>query len=229
MHSHRPFSHYAKKYLGKFRRRLALGLGLLGVGLYALAPIRHLFDPGYLIAHLQRLGPGAGAIYVLLYATITTVGLPGSVLAIAAGGVFGAFWGTVWTVMGATLGAVIAFGLARTLLHAWVERTFGHHRLLQQLNQAIHHRPLNFVLAIRFTPISPFNLVNFLFGLTPIRLKTYAFGTFIGIIPGTFAYTWLGAAGTTAWQGGDRWPLMTALMFLTLLSLVPFLQASRSR
>jgi len=62
------------------------------------------------------------------------------------------------------------------------------------------------------------NVVNFLFGLTPIPLPHYALGTLIGIVPGTLAYTWLGASGVEALSGGDRWSLAIVLSLFALLS-----------
>lgn len=76
---------------------------------------------------------------------------------------------------------------------------------------------------MRFAPISPFNIVNFLFGLTPIEGYHYTIGTFFGIIPGTIAYTWLGVTGDAAWKGGSRLQFFIALGFLALLSLLPIL------
>jgi uncharacterized membrane protein YdjX (TVP38/TMEM64 family) len=80
---------------------------------------------------------------------------------------------------------------------------------------------LHCVLTLRFTPISPFNLVNFLFGLTPIELKPYVTGTFFGIIPGTLAYTWLGASGARALRGDGVIQLVLALSLLAILSAMP--------
>ena len=77
------------------------------------------------------------------------------------------------------------------------------------------------VLAVRFAPISPFNVVNFLFGLTGISVTPYAIGTLVGIIPGTLAYTWLGVTGVDALQGGDWWPVLLCLSVLTVMSLMP--------
>ncbi len=82
-------------------------------------------------------------------------------------------------------------------------------------------KPVSFVLAVRFAPISPFNVVNFLFGLTGIDWLPYTYATFIGIIPGTLAYTWLGSSSIQALAGGDRTPLVVAVSLLTLLSVIP--------
>jgi len=188
-----------------------------------LGPCQLIFNQEFWVARLQQWGPWSACIFICIYALLTVIGIPGTVLTVASGIAFGLTWGTLWSVVGATLGAVGAFLLARYLLHDWAERRFRRHNSLNRFTQAVKRMPLQFVLAVRFAPISPFNIVNFLFGLTPINLRTYALGTFVGIIPGTLAYTWLGVAGRDALMGGDRAPLLLALSFLTLLSVLPIL------
>lgn len=178
-----------------------------------------LLDPTFWVEPLER---GGAALFVLLYIVLTAVGVPGTILTVSGGIVFGLWWGTVWSVLGATLGAIAAFSIARYCFHNWVSQRFGQHTQLQKFQRAVQQMPLRFVLAIRFAPISPFNLVNFLLGLTPLRLHTYAIGTFIGIIPGSLAYTWLGVTGQQAFQQGMVLPFFLALMVLSGLSLLPW-------
>jgi uncharacterized membrane protein YdjX (TVP38/TMEM64 family) len=121
------------------------------------------------------------------------------------------------------LGAVAAFGLARYLLYDWFKQRFHHRPVLKALNQTLCRSGLSCVLTVRFSPISPFNVVNFVFGLTAVPLRSYALGTFIGIIPGTWVYTWLGVSGLAALKGGALLPFMLCLMLLMLLSLMPLL------
>lgn len=202
--------------------RFWLAIALLGLLLLCyFTPLKALFDQKFLEQQLQQLGNWSVCLFVLVYTLATVVGVPGTVLTVAGGAVFGIAWGTLWSVVGATLGAIGAFWVTRYLLRDWAEQWFGRHKSLAHFNEAVQHKPLTFVLAVRFAPICPFNLVNFLFGLTPIRSLDYAIGTFFGIIPGTLAYTWLGLAGGTALRGGDRLPFFLALGFLTLLSILP--------
>lgn len=202
--------------------RFWVAIAFLGLCLLCcLTPLKGLFDHVFLVQQLQKLGHLAVCLFLLAYILATVLGVPGTVLTIAAGTVFGLFWGTFWSVIGATIGAIGAFWVARYLLRDWAECRFGSHKVLARFNEAVIQTPLTFVLAVRFAPICPFNLVNFLFGLTPIRCLDYAIGTFLGIIPGTLAYTWLGVAGQTALRGGDRFPFFLALGFLVLLSVLP--------
>ncbi len=205
-------------------KRLLLGVTILGcIILCTIGPLRFLFDHDFLVHYLQMYGYGAVIIFLIAYILLTIIGIPGTLLTVAGGYVFGLSWGTFWSVLGATLGAMGAFWTARYLLHDWIKHRFGHHPTLARFNQAVTHRPLAFVLAVRFAPISPFNVVNFLFGLTPIQWLPYFIGTFIGIIPGTLAYTWLGVSGLEALEGGEILPFLLALGLLSLLSIMPFL------
>ena len=173
------------------------------------------------MAHLDSLGAFKAVFFIGSHIIATAVGIPDTILVIVGGSVFGIFWGTVWSVIGATLGAIAAFWLARHLLHDWFKQRFSRSKRLHRLNQMMHHQGLSCVMAIRFTPISPFNVVNFLFGLTSVQLRHYALGTFIGIIPGTFVYTWLGVSGMEALHGESLLPLVVSLSLLALLSAIP--------
>ncbi|UBF25507.1 TVP38/TMEM64 family protein [Kovacikia minuta CCNUW1] len=214
----------------RFKTQFWIALALLSfLAVCLLSPVKELFDEAFLVQRLHALGGSAAPFFVLVFAGATSLGFPGNVMSVAAGAVFGVFWGAVWSVIGATLGATGAFLLARYSLHQWADHYLGKHAMLRGLNQAIARNPFNFVLAVRLTPLSPFSLVNFLFGLTPISLRTYALGTFLGIIPLSLAYAWLGMSGIQALHGGDRLPLFLALSFLTLLSVLPMLiQKERS-
>jgi uncharacterized membrane protein YdjX (TVP38/TMEM64 family) len=205
---------------------ICLAIGLMTALLFRYTPLMNLFDQAMLVMELNKLGKYAVFAFILAHLVSTMVGIPGTVLTVAGGVVFGVFYGTLWSVIGATLGAIAAFWLARTLLHDWAAHHFEHHPAMARFKQSLQQHPLNFVLAVRFAPISPFNVVNFLFGLTPIDARVYAIGTLLGIIPGTLAYTWLGAAGIEALHGGSRLPLVLALALLTLLSLLPMLGKS---
>lgn len=217
-----------KSKLRSPKRWIAIAI-LMYLLLFPFTPLNPIFDRTFLTQTLENWGHWAICLYLLIYTIATAIGVPGTVLTIAGGAVFGLVWGTLWSVIGATCGAIAAFWIARYLLHHWVERRFRHHKALQRFNAAVTRTPVKFVLAVRFAPISPFNIVNFLFGLTPIHWTSYAIGTFFGIIPGTLAYTWIGVTGDRALRGGDRLPFILALSFLTLLSLIPLLAKQKNQ
>jgi uncharacterized membrane protein YdjX (TVP38/TMEM64 family) len=107
------------------------------------------------------------------------------------------------------------------LLQNWAQKTFSNHRALRKFHRASLKNPLKFVLFVRLAPIFPFNLANFLFGLTVIQWKPYVLGTFLGIIPGTFTYTWLGISGKQAIEGSNRLSIFLALAIAVGLCLLP--------
>ena len=204
--------------------RFCLAIALLGLLLiFTIGPLKIIFDPMFLVHYLQEHKCCIRIPFIAVYTILTVIGIPGTILTVSGGVVFGLWWGTLWSVIGATLGALGAFLTARYLLKNYIKRKFGRNKILAKCQQAVANHPFAYVFAVRFAPISPFNVVNFLFGITPIHWLPYTIATFLGIIPGTLAYTWLGTSGIEALEGGDRLPLFLALGFLTLLSLIPFI------
>lgn len=198
---------------------LALGALLLTVLVWHFRQLT--LQPQALAYQLCRLGPWRELGFLMAHVVATSLAVPGTILVLAGGVVFGVWWGTVWSVVGATLGAIAAFSLSRYCLRGWCCRLFQDSPRLQQLDQRLQEHDLWCVLAVRLVPISPFNLVNFLFGLTSVRLSAYVLGTGLGIIPGTAIYTWLGAAGAQAISQGKILPLLLAGSTLALFSLAP--------
>jgi len=210
-------------------RRFWVSIALLGLILfYCFGPSRLFLDREALVTYLRTLGIWSPILFVIIYAISTIIGAPSVIFTIAGGAVFGLIWGTIYSVIGATLGAVGAFWLSRYLLRGWVERRFGGHPTLQRFEGAIAIHALQFVLIVRFPPITPFNVENFLFGLTSIAWQPYTLGTFIGIIPGTIAYTWLGVTGAETLEGGSYISFILAISFFVFLSVLT-LWVSRRR
>lgn len=205
-----------------FKPRLCLAIALLTLLLlFTISPLKIVFDRAALITYLQAYPCCVVIAFLLTYIVLTILGIPGTILTVVGGAIFGLVWGTLWSVIGATLGALGAFWTSRYLLRDYLERSFRKHQALIKFNHAVKQKAIAFVLMVRFAPISPFNLVNFIFGLTPIHWLPYTIATFFGIIPGTLAYTWLGVSGIEAIEGGDRLPFFLALGLLMLLSAIP--------
>ena len=201
----------------------------LAAFLVTVGPLKVIFDQEFLLKQLETYPNYAIALFISLYTFLTIIGIPGTVLTVAGGLAFGLVWGTFLSVIGATLGALGAFWTARYLLRNLAEKKFGEYQLLCYLQKAVKQHPFRFVLTLRFVPITPFNLINFLFGLTPLHWLPYTLGTFLGILPGTFAYTWLGVSGREALQGRDHVSFFLALGFLALLSGLPLCLGKRKK
>ena len=146
--------------------------------------------PQSVLDSIESHGPvAARLIYVGVYIGGTVACLPGAVLSFAGAVLFGAYEGTLYTWIGATIGATLAYGMARVLGRDFVERLFGGR--FAAFDQRIREHGFTGLLLIRLVPIFPFNAVNFGCGLVGVRLRDYVLATAIGILPGTFVYQFL--------------------------------------
>jgi uncharacterized membrane protein YdjX (TVP38/TMEM64 family) len=164
----------------------------------------------------------APVAFVVIYSVATALALPGSLLTIAGGAVFGFWWGAVFNSIGANIGANAAFGFSRTLGRDGIERIGG--KRLQGLDRATSEHGLVGLLILRLIPLVPFNALNFGSGLTAIRWGHYALATVVGILPGTLVYTFFADAlvqGSTSASQEARTRLWIAGVLFVVLTLVP--------
>ena len=193
---------------------------ILAAGIAVAVIYREQFD----VAALERLVESAGLagplLFMAIYAVATVLFLPGSVLTLAGGALFGPIWGSFYNLTGATIGAVFAFLAARYLASDWVEKKSGGR--LKQLKDGVEGEGWRFVAFVRLVPLFPFNLLNYALGLTRIRFLHYLIATYLFMLPGAIAYTYLGYAGREALAGGDGL-IQKGLLALALLALVAFL------
>ncbi|MEN9566339.1 MAG: hypothetical protein RLZZ69_1535 [Cyanobacteriota bacterium] len=197
----------------------ALGITLLCI----FTPLKLVFNPWLFRDFIQQYEGYVEILFIAIYTALTVIGVPGTVLTIVGGSLFGIWYGTIISVISATFGALFAFWTARYLFRDLAQRKFSQSKKLTKYQTAVLKQPFFFVLTTRLIPISPYNLVNYLFGLTSINWFDYTLATFIGVIPGSFAYTWIGKSGEMAMTGSDRLSFFLALTFLALLSLIPLL------
>src|SRR5215472_514728 len=199
--------------------RLAVVAGLAGAIVW-VALHREYLQAAELERELARFGRAAPILFILLYACATALFAPGSILTLAGGALFGPVWGTLWNLIGATLGATVAFLIARYLGSDWVARRAGER--LARLIRGVEQEGWRFVAFVRLVPLFPFNLLNYAFGLTRIRLAEYALTSFVCMAPGAIAYTYIGYAGREAADGSVR-AISNGLIALGLLAAVIFL------
>lgn len=181
---------------------------------------REALDGAALEAWVAGLGPWGPLAFVALYAAATVLFAPGGLLTIAGGAVFGPVLGALLSLFGATLGASMAFLIARHVAGAWVARRAagGARRLID----GVEAEGWRFVAFTRLVPVFPFNLLNYALGLTRIPLSAYVVTSFVTMAPGGFAYAYLGHAGREAVAGGEE-AIQKGLLALGLLALVAFL------
>jgi len=199
------------------RRWLMLG-AVLVVIVMGLA-LRDQISREAIAAWLDGLGPWAGAGFVAGYALGTVAFLPGLVFTITGGALFGPLWGTVYSLLGATAGATLAFAAARHGLGPVIEQRSG--TRLNRLQAGIDREGWRFVALMRLVPLIPFNLLNYMLGLTRIGLRVYVLTSMIAMAPGALAYVWIGHAGRQALTGGGNL-LQGALIAVGLVAVVAF-------
>jgi uncharacterized membrane protein YdjX (TVP38/TMEM64 family) len=150
---------------------------------------------------IDGIGPSAAIAFMLLYIVATVAFLPGSVLTLGAGVVFGVVWGSIYVFIGATLGATGAFLVGRYLARGWVSKKIADNHKFKAIDEAVGKEGLKIVLLTRLSPIFPFNLLNYAYGVTGVSLKDYVMGS-VGMIPGTITYVYIGSlAGNLATIG----------------------------
>jgi len=168
------------------------------------------FNPqGWLRNALQwidSLGTVGAIAFILLYIVATVAFLPGSILTLGAGVVFGVFLGSFYVFIGATLGATATFLVGRYLARGWVAKKIAGNKKFRAIDQAVGREGLKIVLLTRLSPIFPFNLLNYAYGVTGVSLKDYFIGS-VGMIPGTIMYVYIGSlAGSIATIGTETQP-----------------------
>ncbi len=165
-------------------------------------------------------GPFAPLFFVAGYALATVVFLPGSILTIAGGALFGPVAGTFYSLTGATVGATLAFLIARYLASGGVARRTGGR--LAEFIKGVEAEGWRFVVFVRLVPLFPFNALNYALGLTRIPLGQYVVASYLAMLPGAAAYTYLGYAGREALSGSGGW-MRHALIALALIAAALFL------
>ena len=203
------------------RKLIRIGIFiLLAAGIAAAVIYRDAMNAEQLERWLADAGPAAPLLFMLIYILGTVFFLPGSVLTLAGGALFGPAWGTFYNLTGATLGAMLSFLAARYLASEQVAKRTGGR--LKQLINGVENEGWRFVAFTRLVPLFPFNLLNYALGLTKISFIQYSLATYLCMLPGALAYTWLGYAGKQAIAGGEG--MVRNIMLATaLLALVAFL------
>lgn len=212
---------------GYGRFLLAGTVVVLIVAFFAFGLNRY-FDWDTLRDHLDSLRAQVHAnlalallLFVLLYVAVTALSLPVATgLSLIAGALFGRWVGTAAVIGAATAGATLAFLGSRYIFRDFVERKFGHR--LTAIQQGVERDGAYYLFTLRLVPLFPFFLVNLAMGLTRIRVATFAWVSFVGMLPGTFLFV---NAGTEAGQIASPKEILspTVLISFALLGIAPLL------
>ena len=208
------------------RKGTFLKLAVILVAIIALILLGKKAGP--LVEQLAQWVEGIGlwgpVVFILGYAVATVAMIPGSLLTLAAGAIFGLFRGTIYVFVAATLGSCAAFLVSRYVARRAVERKLKDNTKFASIDRAIGERGLWIVILLRLSPIFPFNLLNYGLGLTKVRFIDYALASF-AMIPGTLLYVYYGyAAGTVAAAAAgterEKGPLDYALLGVGLVATI---------
>lgn len=205
--------------------------GIVGIALFFYFDLQRFLTLDALKANRQsllefyadhRLLMVAG--FMSVYIIQTALSLPGAaILSLAAGAIFGTVMGTIYANLAATIGATLAFLVTRYLLRDMVLSKFG--AKLEGMNRELEARGFSYLLFLRLVPVFPFFLINLAAGLTRLPLRTFFFGTMLGIIPGGFVYVNAGASLATidSLSGIASPRVLGSFALLGLFALIPVL------
>ena len=166
------------------------------------------FNPKALLCNnalpwIESLGIVSAIAFMVIYIIATVAFLPGSILTLAGGAIFGLFWGSIYVFFGATIGATLAFLVGRYLARGWVSKKIAGNQKFAAVDNAVGKEGFKIVFLTRLSPVFPFNLLNYSLGVTGVSLKDYILAS-VGMIPGTIMYVYFGSLGNinTICNGG---------------------------
>jgi uncharacterized membrane protein YdjX (TVP38/TMEM64 family) len=153
----------------------------------------------------EHLGDWGLVILVAVYVLAAVLLFPGSILTLGIGALYGVVKGFIAVSLGSVLGAAAAFLVGRKLARGWVEQKVAGNPRFRALDQAVGAAAFKIVLLTRLSPVFPYTLLNYVFGLTRVRFRDYLLASWLGMIPGTLMYVYLGSlAGNLARAASGR-------------------------
>ena len=205
---------------------------LIGVSL-AAAPVQAQeaassggFNPKALLCDqalpwIQNLGLAGAIAFIGIYIIATVAFLPGSVLTLGGGAIFGLFLGSLYVFIGATIGATLAFLVGRYAARGWVSNKIAGNKKFAAIDRAVGKEGLKIVFLTRLSPIFPFNFLNYGLGVTGVSLKDYILAS-VGMIPGTIMYVYFGSLGNinTICNGGGAGDNSTVKWAIRIIGLI---------
>src|SRR5437773_1159680 len=178
-------------------RLIALAVILIALGLsMKFLPVREWLTD--FNTRVGQMGIAGICIFIAVYAVATVLLVPGSILTIGAGFAFGLWKGFLAVSVGATLGASLAFLIARFIARDKVEAIARRNEKFREIDNAIGKQGAKLIFLLRLSPVIPFNISNYFYGLTAVKFWPYVLASWIGMIPGTFLYVYIGTAGKAA-------------------------------
>jgi uncharacterized membrane protein YdjX (TVP38/TMEM64 family) len=188
------------------------------------------------VGWLSNAGAWSPVLFVAVYVLATVALLPGSVLTLLAGAVFGVARAMLVVFIGAVLGSSLAFGIARRLAHRYVAAWLSRDARLSAVTGAVRGHGASVVFLLRLSPLVPYNVLNYALGLTDVRFRDFLIGS-VGMLPGTLLYVYSGkvigdvaaiAAGVAPPKGAAYYGLLSGGLVATALVTVVIARAARA-
>lgn len=209
-------------YLPTFTR-LRRG-GILAILLVVVGVLLATFDIRALLrlalTWIGQLGAWGQFLFVAIYVVATVLLIPGSALGLGAGVLFGVVRGSLLVSLASTLGATCAFLFGRYLARDWVAKKIEGNATFAAIDQAVAREGLKIVLLTRLSPVFPFTLLNYSFGLTRVSLRDYILASWIGMLPGTVMFVYLGSLARAGLADRQRTPAEWTLYAVGLLATI---------
>jgi uncharacterized membrane protein YdjX (TVP38/TMEM64 family) len=165
-----------------------------------------------------KTNPFLPLIYVIAYIMAVVLAIPGSILTLLAGPLFGFWHGVLLVIIGSNLGCSLTFVISRFVGYDFVQKKLENYKKVNEINNRLEEKGIGYLFYMRLLPIFPFNLINYFMGITKIKYKHYAIATFFGMLPGTLFYVYLSTQLTKVRDSWLNllWPFVLGL-FLYLL------------
>ncbi len=206
---------------------------LIGVIVVAAIAAAFVFDVkaqfGRFLSAVESLGTWGPIAFVAVYVLATVFMVPGSILTLGAGALFGVVQGSVLVSIASTAGATLAFLIGRHLARAWVQGKIEGNSTFKAIDDAVGLEGWKIVGLTRLSPIFPFSLLNYAFGLTKVKLGHYVLASWIGMMPGTVMYVYIGslAKATSEGRSVGQWILTGVGLAATVLVTVVITRAAK--
>lgn len=204
--------------------RKILVLSLIIVGLYVWIIYKDDLQIKAIKIWIMEQGVLAPLYFIFLYAVGTVLFLPGIILTIVGGLIFGPWLGTLYNLLGAVIGATAAFLIARYVAREWIEQKLS--KTLKVIKEDAEGSQWWLIAIVRLVAVIPFNVANYVLGLSRIRIYVFIFGSGIFMLPGCFVYTYIGSLGPKVYLGSTMdsvKSIMLAVSGLVILACIPWM------
>lgn len=169
---------------------------------------------------VEQLGPTGPAIFILIYIVACVLFIPGSALTLGAGAIFGVVKGSVYVSIGSTLGATAAFLVGRYVARDWIARKIEKNGKFAVIDAAVGREGWKIVGLTRLSPVFPFSLLNYAYGLTKVSLRDYVLASWVAMMPGTVMYVYLGSLARLGVEAQSATTAQNVLKLVGLLATV---------